>query len=460
MTNVSRMLVAVAAILVMSAAGCQTINKGLTESVLDSKEPERWQVHYGSRVHYLLNGSTMKDLEFQSSLATGNTTIRYQWGLGDQARCIADKTDELLAKVQQRTGVTITTHSKIYLLRFDDRPQNFDVMLDVEPNELPLPLFIQAGSESCETILVQNRSYPYMFVHELVETSLAAGRRQGVVLPDPSWDVLGFAMHVNNYTRWFREGLANYAGYVAYEALSEDIPSAHRLHYRQTLLHTSPFSSLAMAHDKLFSWVQASQVGYERMYYNAALGLFLLIEDTYGQEAIRRIVAEVAAHRAVNGRDLLKIAEQVLGVDVRQLARDFRFPNVGIELERMTPALALNGGIDVREGLFVMALEKDGLATQAGLQEGDVITTVGDTPMANSLDFERALFKVRNQPSIPLTVVRPDAGTTTVTLPLQMPEPAGKVATPPGKRGKPLKKSRIESTDTPLLLTHQEHSTE
>jgi hypothetical protein len=449
----SRVLLAVTAALIALAAGCQTINKGLTESVLGRKKPEQWQVHYGSRVHYLLNNSTMKDLEFQGSLASGDTTIQYQWGLADQAQCIADKTDELLKKVQERTGVTITTHCRIYLLRFDDRPQDFDVVLDGEPNELPLPLFVQAGDESCESILVQNRGYPYMIVHELVETSLAAGCQHGVVLPDPSWGILGIAVHVNNYTRWFREGVANYGGYVAYQALSEDIPSARRLHYRQMLLHTSPFSSLAVVRDRLFSWVQSSQMGHERMYYNAALGLFLLIEDTYGPEAIRKIVEEVGARRAVNGHDLLKITEQVLGADIRQLARDFRFPEVGIELERVTPALALNSGMEVQEGLFVIAMEKDGPAVRAGLREEDVITAVGATPMANSLDFELALFKVRNQPSVPLTVVRPNAETSTITLPLQMPEPAGKAATPSGKRTKPLKKGRIESTNSPLLST-------
>jgi len=448
--NRPRVLLAVTATLVVLSAGCQTINKGITEAVLDSKEPERWQVHYGSRVHYLLNNNTMKEVEFEGSLNTGDTTIRYQRGLADQARCIADKTAKLLEKVQERTGVTISTRSMIYLLRFDDRPQDFDVMLDAEPNELPLPLFVQVGDESCEAILVQNRGYPYMVVHELVETSLAAGRKNGMVLPDPSWDLLGLVVHVNNGTRWFRDGLANYAGYVAYRALSEDIPSSHRLRYRQTLLHTSPFSALAAVGDKLFSWVQSSRTRYERMYYNAALGLFLLVEDTYGSEAIRKIVAEIGARRAVDGRDLLEISNQVLGADIRQLARDFRFPEVGAEIERLTPALALNGGMDIQEGLFVHTVEKDGLAAQAGLREKDVITAVGATPMANNLDFELAIFHARNQPSVALTVERKDAGTLTLELPLQKPESSDKAGKRPGKRGIPLKEGAIESTSSPL----------
>ncbi len=434
------------------SAGCQAINKGITEAVLDRKEPERWQVHYGSRVHYLLNNITMREVEFQGTLSAGDTIVRYQQGLAQQAQCIADQTDELLGKVQERTGVTLSTHCMVYLLRFDDRPQDFDVVLDVEPNELPLPLFVQPGEESCEAILVQNRSYPYMVVHELAETSLAAGRKGGVVLPDPSWGLLGITVHVNNHTRWFREGLANYAGFVAYRTLSEDIPSARRLHQRQTLLHTNPFTGLATVGDKLFSWVQSSRLEYERSYYNAALGLFLLVEDTYGPEAIRAIVAEIRTRRAVNGHDLLDISRQVLGADIRQLARDFKFPELGAEIERLTPAMALNDGIDVREGLFVHTVEEDSLAAQAELRERDVITAVGATPVANHLDFELALFKVRTQPSVALTIVRQEAGTMTLELPLQMPEPSDKAARDRGKHAKPLKKGTIESTSPPLFF--------
>jgi hypothetical protein len=438
------------AMLVSLSAGCQTINKRLTEAVLDRKEPERWQVRYGSRVHYCLNNTTMREVEFDGSRNAGDTTIRYQQGLAEQAQCIADKTNELLGKVQERTGVAITTRSTVYLLRFDDRPQDFDVMLDVEPNELPLPLFVQAGDESCEAILVQNRSYPYMFVHELVETSLAAGRKGGVVLPDPSWGMPAFVVHVNNYTRWFREGLANYGGYVAYQTLCEDIPSSRRLHYRQTLLHTNPFSSLASVGDKLFGWVQSSRLECERMYYNAALGLFLLVEDTYGPEAIRNIVAAIRTRRAVNGRDLLEIFRQVLGGDIRQLAREFKFPEIGAEVERLTPAMAFNSGVDVQQGLFVQTVEKGSLAARAGLQEKDVVTAVGATPIANGLDFELALFHVRSQPSVTITVERETAGTVTLELPLQKPESADKAGKRPEKRGRPAEGSRIESTRPPL----------
>jgi hypothetical protein len=410
-------LVAMAAV----AGGCRTIGKGVSESVMQRERAEHWRVHYGSRIHYMLTNKTMKEVEFEGSLTAGDTTVHYQRGLADQARCIADRTADLLRRVHEDTGVTVTTRSTIYLFRFDQRPQNFDVDLEVEPNEFPLPLFVRAGQESCESILVQNRSYPYLFVHELVETSLAAGRVEGVVLPDFSWGFLGLEIHINNHTRWFRDGLANYAGYIAYEALSEDIPSSHRLQYRQTLLHTSPFSSLAQIGDKLFSWVQSSRTDHERAYYNAALGLFLLIEDLYGQEAIRRITTEIARRKTVDGRDLREITREMLRTDIRQLARDFEFPQFGWEMERLTPALALNHGMEIHEGLFVQSVANDSIAMRAGLQEKDVVTAVGDMPVANLLDFEMAVFKARNEPSVSLTLERRDAGTLTIELPLQEP---------------------------------------
>ena len=178
------------------------------------------------------------------------------------------------------------------------------------------------------------------------------------------------------------------------------------------------------------------------------------MEDTYGPDAVRKIVEAIATHQAVDGRDLLRITKQVLGADVKQLARDFTFPLIGAELERLTPAMALNSGTEIRQGLLVQTLEKDGLAAQVGLQEKDVITAVGTTPMANSLDFEMALFRVRNQSSVALTIQRKEAGTVTLELPLQSPASSDRTGSRAEKHGKPPKKGRIESTSSPLLFIH------
>lgn len=399
-------------------AGCRAFNRKITESAMEWKTAESWQVQYGSRVLYTLTNDTFTNVEFEGSVLSGDVVARYQRGLGPQAKCFAENMTDVLRQVSERTGVMISTRTTAYLLRFDDRPQNFTITLAVEPNEFPLPLFIEAGDESCEAIIAQNHSYPYIVVHELVESSLVSPTG-GQVLPDLAWGALGLHVNVNNYTRWFRDGLANYAGYVAYEIVSSQATGEQRLRYGQTLLHTSPFTSLAKVGDKLFAWPQSPATRQERMYYDAALGLFLLIADTYGEQTIRYMVREIGERETVDGRDLVEIANRVLGTDVRRLAESFQAPALGVELERLSPALALNRGVEMREGVFVKSVKEGGPAAVAGLKEKDVITAVGATQVANLLDFELGLFRTRRESSTILTIQRQGVGSLALTLSLE-----------------------------------------
>jgi hypothetical protein len=422
-------------------AGCRTFNRGITESVLEHRASDDWQVRYGSRVMYTLTNDTLTDVEFEGSTIVGDVVVRYQRGLGPQSQCIADRTAGLLNQVRERTGITISTRTTVYLVRFDRQPQNYDITLSVEPNEFPVPLFVQTGEESSDAIIAWNHNYPYLVVHELVETSLVAGAT-GLILPDVSWRGILLRAHFNNYTRWFREGLANYAGYVAYGIVATEIPNEQRIVYRQALLHTSPFTSLAKVKGRLFSWPQSSALERERTHYNAAFGLFLLIAETYGEQTIPYITREVAQYKTLDGTDLVEIVNRVIGTDVRRLVEEFEFPSLGVELEPMNSALALNRGIDLREGVFVHLVRPGGAAEKAGLKEKDVVVAVGATPVANALDFELGVFRSRNRPSASLTVFRQGTGMLTLDLPLETPKSAGD--TQPGKRRNPLVEGRIE----------------
>ena len=432
------------------AAGCRMFNRAITESVLEHGASSQWQVRYGSHAVYTLTNDTLTDVEFEGSTISGDVVVRYQRGLGPQAQCIADRTADLLDRVCERTGIAITTRTTIYLLRFDQRPQNFDITLAVEPNEFPVPLFVRVGEDSCEAIIAANHSYPYLVVHELVETSLVA-RAGGQVLPDLSWRAFGLKTHFNNYTRWFRDGLANYVGYVAYEILAAQTPSDQRLLYHQAVLHANPFSSLAEVRGELFSWPQSSATKRERTYYSAALGLFLLIADAYGEQTIPYIAREIAQRETVDGRDLEEIVNRVTGADVRRLAQEFEFPVLGMELERMSPALALNCGVDLHEGVFVQSVRPGETAEKAGLKKKDVIVAVASTPVTSLLDFELGVFKARKGPSVSLTIFRQGTGTLTLEVPLTKPE-SPKDA-PPAKRRNPLVEGRIEFRRSSRPLT-------
>ncbi len=94
--------------LVGLGTGCRTINREITESVL-----ERGTVGTmaGSATAagslYTLTNDTLTDVEFEGSVIAGDVVARYQRGLGPQAQCIADSTTDLLSQVSERTGVTI-----------------------------------------------------------------------------------------------------------------------------------------------------------------------------------------------------------------------------------------------------------------------------------------------------------------------------------------------------------------
>lgn len=418
MREVSRVVSLILAATVGLGGGCSSLNKSITESVLAKRRPREWGIHYASRFQYALTDKTLREVQFDGSRNAGNTVVRYPRGLAEQAQCLADQTAALLGIVQRRTGVVVSTRGTIYLLRLDERPQDFNIDLTAEPNEFLLPLFVQTGRESCADIVARSRSYPYLLVHELVETSLV-GKTGGSVLPDLAWDVPGVRLALNNYTRWFRDGLANYAGFIAYETTVAEVPSDQKLYRQGTLLHTEPFSSLAQVGTGLFAWPQSSRAELERRYYNAALGLFLLIADTAGEQAIREIVHEIGRRHVVDGRDLIEITSRVLKTDLRQLARDFEFPHVGAQVEPMTPALALNRGLEPHPGLFVQDVSAGSLAKRAGVRAKDVIVALGDTPIANHLDFELGLFKLRRERTVPLTIQRVGAGTLTLKLQLR-----------------------------------------
>jgi hypothetical protein len=425
---------------VLAPAGCRTMNKGITETILDGSETGHWHIRYGSQSFYRLNDEGLKQIEFEGLVDAGRIRVRYQRGMEVQARYIADTTAGLLRQIEQRVGVPIGTSSTIDLLRFDEPPQSFDIQLTVEPNEFPLPLFVRAGDESCTSILTQNRSYPYILVHELVETSLAR-RRGSRVLPDLTWGPFGLHASLNNYTRWFRDGLANYAGYVACRIVSDEMDCPECPTRVAAVLHARPFSQLAGVGTRLFSWPQSSHSERERDYYNAALGVFLLIEERFGQQSIRDIVAEIGTRESVDGQDLREIVNGVIGTDIRQLVADFEFPLIGGELTPVTAALAANKGLDVVEGLVFESIDPNGPADRAGLMADDVIVATDSAPVAGALDFELALLRAGRRPTIQLAVWRRNAGTIEVELPLQWPD---KGTRPPGKRHNPLKKGRID----------------
>jgi hypothetical protein len=367
-----------------------------------------WQASWNAKDTYKLTDSKLKEITFDGTVEVEDVNVSYPYGLQKQADYIASQINDSISSIESSTGLEICYGAKVYLLRFEEIPQSYEMNFKSEPNNFCLPLFVEAGNESCEAIISQNTVYPGMFMHELAEMSLFLHNGPGVVLPDAKWEKLFLKANILNYTRWFREGFASYAGFLALEMIRSDINCQYHTASRKT--HSYPFSSLDKVGKDLFRWHQYSDDNLNRDYYNAALGLFLVIRDRFGESTIKEIILKIKKQDYLDGLDLVEISNATLNTDIKELADSFYFPETGLKMKPLALAMALNEGLDITGGLFVTTVESNSPADAAGIKEKDVIVRVNNKPVHNNLDFELSIFESMEQSSADILINRREVG--------------------------------------------------
>jgi S1-C subfamily serine protease len=153
----------------------------------------------------------------------------------------------------------------------------------------------------------------------------------------------------------------------------------------------------------------------ELSYYDAAMALFLVIEDRYGQNAIREITKKVNKLENGTGKDVRGIVNQVLGRDVAQLVKEFRFPYYGFDMVAIYPPYQL-AGISASEGLCVGEVAVDSPAQRAGIRRDDLVVSLDGDRTLTPFDFEYALYKHMQQQAVKIGLHRPGAGYLTVDM--------------------------------------------
>jgi len=403
-----------------SIAGCNSFYGDVIAAAI---RKDAGKLHFSTYERFHVCPRCIKEKGLVGSLEIADVNVAYQRGLQAQANCVAEHFNRLLDQVERKTGFRISCGANFYLFRVDQIPQNVDVQFKADVNEIGFPLFVKAQDGSCQTIFAQNAFYPILIVHELAEFSLILPKESGNVLPDAQWRLFLLPINVRKYTRWFREGFADYAGYIAWQTASRDsnLPLLSTLGsegYTIPWLREHPFSSLSNVGKKLFSWHQYSDTKLDRDYYSAALGLFLLIEQRFGQDAVSRIMSNVSKQKYLDGADLTKVVNETLNTNIVQLADDFHFPRTGLKLTPLTPASIKNEGVDVQQGLLVTSVDPNSPADTAGIKNKDVILQAAGKKVGNNLDFELAVFEVMDQEAADLALWRKDKGEFIVTLPL------------------------------------------
>ena len=322
--------------IIVLCTGCNAIDRVVNRQALSHEGSSQASTTFSFKENFLLTNSTLEKIDFEDTTSVQNIEVIYQHGLQDQAKCVADKVCLLISLIDDRISFNISIKIRIYLLRVDEIPRSYNATFKEENYTFSLPFFLEACNESTESIFERSLLYPYLMIHELVEASLIRPESGYQVLGDISWKWFIFKGRTLNYTRWFRDGFANYAGYIAAEIISSraDLQQGAGNH------HQYPLSSLSKVGKHLFSWHQYSSEDLANDYYNAAFGLFVLIRHEFGEEAIRKVVERLKKLEYPDGKALIKLFSETLDTDIVKMVEDFEFPDFGFESRPLTPALA------------------------------------------------------------------------------------------------------------------------
>jgi 2-alkenal reductase len=84
----------------------------------------------------------------------------------------------------------------------------------------------------------------------------------------------------------------------------------------------------------------------------------------------------------------------------------FARPYLGISFQPINPDIALRYNLPSQWGVYITRVSSGSQASQAGLQEGDIITKVGDVTLDETHSYVNTLFTFKPGDQINLEVVR------------------------------------------------------
>ena len=333
-------------------------------------------------------------------VAGDRVVVDYPRGLRDLAVEIAAQAPRMAAFVNEQFGIKWTWQARLLLLRVEKAPSRFvERRTRLKTGVFSMALFVPP-EETLDSVCRANRLFPTSFIHEMTELSLAfpPEGRNPVLLDYRDED-----LQDTGYTRWFRDGLASYAG----ERASEEVygrPTSERLHQR-------PFSALHFLGELVFEWkdtefsISDEFLTRDEDFYRACMGLFYLLERRHGRKAIGKILSQFPQQELLNRKGLFRSFQGALGENPAMMLRGLRLPWLGIRGETFTRATALSQANAFQPGVLVLEVDPGSPAAQAGMELGDILIRVQDRPSSTLDELERGLFEAGG-PSIDLCLIR------------------------------------------------------
>lgn len=294
----------------------------------------------------------------------------------------------------------------LYILSVWDVPGSAHWVL--KASDLAYPLYASVDDSHEQAFLRDNAFIIPLIIHEIVEVSLIVpiDDSRPIVLPEwTSWAIL----KKTNYTRWFRDGLANYSALRC-----EDIIGIEDSGWSSS----QPLKALHEIRGNMFLWSNHSGDRFfdKKMtdFYDAAMGFFIWISEEEGEGFIKKVLEDLDGHDAVNGKLLKKSFEKCLAVDsLTSYCETIDLPWLGLEIESSNPRVASMHRLKRHEGVVVSQVPAEG---HSSLEVGDVILKIGDDEVSSPLQFERILLSHELDSWVEIFIIDKNGGRRTVQM--------------------------------------------
>ncbi|MEM7147523.1 MAG: hypothetical protein AAF591_20575 [Verrucomicrobiota bacterium] len=229
-----------------------------------------------------------------------------------------------LRETEEELGIRSDLELQVVLIPMapDEWPSEFSARIEAEAKRMIIPVLFDARAKSLTAFLRDENFFAVGLAgHEHFEFSACVGGGNLRVAMDPEIEWRGIPFRARSYTRWYRDGMADYAAIVWVDKMNGrvGIPEKDRV---WVVHQKNAEASLKRLGTRIFDWTQFREKG-NTPYYEASLGLMLRLEERYGREKIREwneAISQSTSRFKVR-EDLLRSGEAVFGVKLRGVAR-------------------------------------------------------------------------------------------------------------------------------------------
>lgn len=269
--------------------------------------------------------------EYVGVVEKPGVVVHYPAGMeslgAETGSAFSDARDE----IKRLTGITWAFKLHLYIVPVRDTTGGFRITIPLRNSrELRLPLLVVSAHPAC--ILP---SWSRGIGHEITEGSmLASAARRELILGDYCIGGSGIV----NETRWFRDGVSDYAGDILNRRLFGE-----RYQPPGEIYH-----SLLLVREDILYWTNCNSVADNDLYYDASLAIVHEIVNRSGEDAIARIMQIASQERYISGHRLRESVEKATGLDLRSLLRTYQVTWLGMTYRDtmpspLSPSLTLEG---------------------------------------------------------------------------------------------------------------------